>query len=70
MAKRLFFLWLLLIASNTGFAQGAEMADQMRAEGKIYVVVAILLIILAGLLLYVFLTDRKITALEKKITQK
>jgi len=52
------------------FAQEVEMADTMRSEGKIYVVVAILLLILLGLVLYVFLTDRKITQLEKKITEK
>jgi hypothetical protein len=44
-----------------------QMADAMRSNGKIYVVVAVLLIILAGLFLYLFQTDRKLTRLEQKI---
>ena len=53
------------------FAQEeVPMADVMRSEGKIYVVVAILLSILLGLILYVFLMDRKISGLEKRINKK
>jgi CcmD family protein len=51
-------------------AQPIEMADTMRSEGKIYVVVAILLVIFAGLISYLVLLDRKITRLEKKLPQK
>ena len=47
-----------------------EMADTMRSEGKIYVVVAVLLLILIGLIGYVFLMDRKVRALEKKLKDK
>ncbi len=42
-----------------------EMADVMRSNGKIYVVVAVCLTILIGLFIYVFLLDRKISRLEK-----
>jgi hypothetical protein len=41
------------------------MADAMRANGMIYVVVAVLLTILLGLLFYVYRLDRKVTRLEK-----
>jgi uncharacterized membrane protein len=41
------------------------MADVMRSNGKIYVVVAVILTILVGLFIYVFLLDRKISRLEK-----
>jgi CcmD family protein len=51
-------------------AQPIEMADTMRSEGKIYVVVAILLVIFAGLISYLVLLDRKITRIEKKLPQK
>jgi hypothetical protein len=62
---------ILLFVTSIAFAQEeVEMADKMRSEGKIYVVVAILSLILTGLLLYVFVTDRKITRLEKKVTEK
>jgi len=44
-----------------------EMADGMRAEGKIYVVVAIILMVLIGLFTYLFLLDRKVKKLEDKL---
>jgi hypothetical protein len=44
-----------------------EMADSMRADGKIYVLVGIIAIIFAGITLYVINTDRKITKLEKNL---
>lgn len=42
-----------------------EMADIMRAEGKIYVLVGIIAIIFAGITVYLISTDRKISKLEK-----
>lgn len=51
-------------------AQPIEMADTMRSEGKIYVVVAILLVIFVGLIGYLFFLDRKITRIEKKLPEK
>lgn len=51
-------------------AQPVEMADTMRSEGKIYVVVAILLVIFVGLIGYLVFLDRKITRIEKKLPEK
>jgi uncharacterized phage infection (PIP) family protein YhgE len=48
-------------------AQDAEMADEMRANGKIYVLVAIILMIFAGLIAFLVLTDRKVSKLEKRL---
>ena len=42
-----------------------EMADTMRQNGKIYVVLAVALTILAGLFLYLIRLDRKMSRLEK-----
>ena len=42
------------------------MADIMRSNGRIYVVVAVMLTILAGLVLYLVRLDRKIRKLEKE----
>ena len=42
-----------------------EMADAMRSNGKIYVVVAVLATIFAGIFAYLVYLDRKITRLEK-----
>jgi hypothetical protein len=41
------------------------MADVMKENGKIYVVIAVMLTILAGLVLYLVRLDRKISKLEK-----
>ena len=62
---------LLLVISNSVlvFAQDnkpVEMADVMRSNGKIYVVVTICLTILIGLFLYVWNIDRKISKMEKE----
>ncbi len=45
--------------------QDAEMADLMRSNGKIYVVIAVMLTILTGLILYMMRLDRKISKMEK-----
>lgn len=44
-----------------------EMADDFRKEGKIYVLVSIIGVIMAGLLVYVVVIDRRITKLEKEV---
>lgn len=65
----IFFLTInLLLISFTAAAQieQPEMADSMRSNGKIYVVVVVCLIILFGLIGYVFRIDRKLSKLEKQ----
>jgi CcmD family protein len=42
-----------------------EMADTMRSEGKIYVLVGIIGIVFTGILVYVIATDKKVGKLEK-----
>ena len=42
-----------------------EMATGFRSDGKIYVVISVLVVILAGLFLYVMTLDRKISKIEK-----
>jgi hypothetical protein len=41
------------------------MADIMRSEGKIYVLVGVIVLIFIGLLAYVIQTDRRVSKLEK-----
>lgn len=69
MKNKIHYLLLsLLMATPMGLiAQeaGPEMADTFRAEGKIYVVVGVLLIIFAGIATYLIRLDRKISNLEK-----
>ncbi|MFO7256990.1 MAG: CcmD family protein [Bacteroidota bacterium] len=64
--KYLLTLIGLLIATVASAQKDVEMADVMRSNGKIYVVVGIILIVHAGLLVYLFMVDRKVTKLEKE----
>jgi CcmD family protein len=43
------------------------MADQMRSDGKIWVVVSVVTTIFVGIIFYLFLLDRKVSKLEKEI---
>ena len=60
----------LLLYSTLAFGQEVEMADGMRSDGKIYVVVAIILIILTGLVIYLAVLDRKIKKLENLLRER
>ncbi len=46
-----------------------EMADGLRSSGKIYVVVAVIVTLFTGLVLYIISLDRKISKLEKESDQ-
>jgi hypothetical protein len=68
---KIFFSLLLSVASISAMAQQqVEMADTMRSNGKIYVIVGIILIVLAGLIAYLFTLDRKVKKLEDLLTQR
>ncbi len=65
--KKILLLFVLLLTTIISFAQEkTEMADTMRSNGRIYVVVAVVTTILAGLILYMVRLDRKMTRLEKE----
>ena len=69
MIKKIALLFISLFSGLLLFAQDGdkiEMADTMRQNGKIYVVVAVILTILAGIFLYLIRLDRKIGKLEKE----
>ena len=65
--KSIIRILLTVLVSIPAMAQEAEMADTMRSNGKIYVVVAILLVILGGLIGYLVSIDRKASRLEKRL---
>jgi CcmD family protein len=65
--KYLLLCSLVILFSLVTRAQDkVEMADTMRSNGRIYVVVAVLVVILLGLFLYLVRLDRKISRLEKE----
>ena len=65
-------LTLLTLLMVTQFAQAQEgtakttIGETMRSNGRIYVVVAVMLTILIGLILYLVRLDRKISKVEKE----
>lgn len=69
MKKYIFLIILQICFSLQAFAQATEveMADTMRSNGKIYVVVVVLGIILMGMIAYVIAVDRKISRIEKEL---
>lgn len=80
--KRIVFASLMLISMPMVAQQRKEikssdytnkevtMADRMREDGHIYVLVAIIVVILSGLLFYTFRTDQKIRKVEKQLEEK
>ena len=64
--NKMLLLALAIVCSINSQAQGETMANTMRSNGKIYVVVAVLTTILVGLLAYVVRLDKKISKLEKE----
>lgn len=67
-SKLLFFVLCTLLPGKL-LCQGSstvEMADAFRDDGKIYVVVLGLVIILTGVLIFLIIIDRKIFKLEKR----
>ena len=64
--KKTGLLFALCLVALSASAQEVEMADQFRASGKIYVVVAVLATIMLGLSIFLFRMDRRISRLEKE----
>ena len=65
-----FWMLSMLLVSNvlTTFAQdqSVPMADTLRQEGKIYVVVACIFVIVGGLVLFLIRIDGKLSRQEKE----
>lgn len=70
MKKLLFLVSYLISFAVLAQNEEIEMADKFRSDGKIYVVVGIILIILIGLFVYLFSLDRKINKIEKETKGK
>ncbi len=68
--KSIILFFVLLISSFTLKAQDPLMADTMRSDGKIYVVVAVASIVVIVISSFMINLDRKVTRIEKKINSK
>ena len=63
---------LMLVLSLQLFAQNGDssISDSVYASGKIYVVVACIVLILLGLLFFLFTIDKRLKKLEQKSAAK
>ena len=68
--KIAFALFSIIAFAAQAQSNDVEMADAMRSNGKIYVVVVVLSIVLAGMFFYLINTDKKISRLEEEIENK
>lgn len=67
LARIIYVMFLVITTINTqARIVVAEPEDFMHSNGKIYVVVGVVLTILFGLFFYVINLDRKISKMEKK----
>ena len=66
MRKYIALLISFLCSAMLSTAQTPDDVSAMEAHGKIYVVMAVCLTVLVGLIIYLVMIDRKVTALEKK----
>lgn len=60
----------MVLLSAVGYGQQVEMADTMRKEGKIYVVVAVLVTVFVGLIIYLIIQENRLSKIEKKLNNK
>jgi K+-transporting ATPase A subunit len=61
---------LLLMGQNLMAQQTVEMADQLRADGKIWVVVAVIAAVFFGIIAYLVRLDSKIGKLERDVQEQ
>ena len=66
--KSILSFFMVLLSSLSVMAQGdMPTGDIMRSQLKIYVVVAVLLIIFSGIIVFLFAMERRVKALEEKV---
>lgn len=67
--KKILSTILFLFVAILGFSQTpekVEMADALRASGKIYVVVSVIAVIFLGIATYLIYMERRLSKLEKE----
>ena len=66
--RYIFSILILTLSSQAVMAQDGK--DLMRDNGRIYVVVAVMVTILLGLIIYLIRIDRKLGRLENEINPR
>ena len=64
--KRLLQTLALMLLPFLTLASEVDMADTMRSNGKIFVVVGVIAIIFVGLVVYLVTLDRRLSKIEKE----
>ena len=67
LASILFFLTYLNLFAQQTVVNDVTMADQLRSDGKIWVVVAVIATVFAGIIIYLINIDSKISKIEKEM---
>lgn len=74
--RRVAIFTAFFLLSICSFSQPAssdapvEMADTFYSQGKVFVVVVVVSMVVIGMLFYLFLLDRKLKRLEKELNNK
>lgn len=68
MKKMLLTVTILLLTFTASFAQAGN-PDFLRSIGKIYVVVAVIVAVFIGIVIFLIYLDRKLTKLERQIKE-
>ncbi|CAN5243555.1 hypothetical protein BH09BAC2_BH09BAC2_22610 [soil metagenome] len=66
MYRNILLLVVIFFVTNSSFAQESQIHEAMTSNNKIYVVMAVCIIILIGLFLYLIRIDRKISRKESE----
>ena len=69
MKKKLALTLTLLLSAAYGLLAQSAGSDFMRSIGKIYVVVAVIVAVFIGIVLFLIYLDRKLTKLENQIKE-
>lgn len=72
MMKKIAFAFLMLLITTQLFAQesNSSLTQSIHASGKIYVVVVCVMVILLGLLIFLFSMDKRLKKIEKQNSVK
>ena len=69
LAKRFYLVLIGTILVRALYAQSAEGVDFMRSIGKIYVVVAVIVAMFIGIVIFMLYIDRKLTKIEQQVEE-
>ena len=70
MIKRIIFLLFIFSSVFASAQTGPEMADALRENGKIYIVIGVMSLIFLAIVLFLVIIERKVKKIEDKLNNK